>query len=695
MKRMALTWTAVLLAVAWITAATQDRRVLFEKALALEEAQGKLQEAIALYQKIVDESGDKSLAARAQLRIGICHQKLGRREAQSAFQKVIDNYPEQVDTVRLAREQLALLARAQAVVEKPQGPMIRQVWSGPETDTYGAPSPDGKHLSFVDWSTSDLAIRDLETGKNRRLTSNTPPFGEYPLSSRWSPDGKQLVYQWCEREGRPVELWVIGVDGSKARVLYSTKEPDEWAEPHDWSPDGRQILATIRRNRLQHLALVAVADGSVRELRPPTQLAANARFSPDGRYVIYDTLQSEDSVDRDIHLLSLQDGRDRPLVSHRANDSVLGWAPSGQFVLFLSDRTGSPCFWSLAVADGKPQGSPEMIRAAGMRTLPLGFTRDGRFFYGEGRGQSDIYQVRIDPQAGRILGSPEKLVDRYEGFSFSPAYSRDGRHLAYCSRRDDSGQGRANTLCILALQTGQERTYLQEFKSLGVADVTAPRWSPDDQSILIYGYKTTSGGYGGIYLFDVSTGKVTSVVQSGSESYVSSAWWSSDGKEIVYVRGDRNRQLARIVRRSLDGDGEKTIYELPESSNRAMQVSPDGKRICLLTAGANAEVFSVMDATGGEPRKVYELTGQGGLHNEFAWAADGKHLLFSRREKGMGWQLWRLPLDGGAPVLLGLAERSRITRLSAHPDGGRIAFSRDTMGGAEVWVMENFSVPAK
>src|SRR4030042_1516649 len=111
MKATALIFTAVLMAaIAWMPAATQDRQVLFEKALALEEAQGKLQEAIALYQKIVDESKDQTLAAHAQLRIGICHQKLGHKEAHSAFQKVIDNYPQQAKTVKLAQEQLLLLA---------------------------------------------------------------------------------------------------------------------------------------------------------------------------------------------------------------------------------------------------------------------------------------------------------------------------------------------------------------------------------------------------------------------------------------------------------------------------------------------------------------------------------------------------------------------------------------------------------
>ena len=81
----------------------------FQKALAKERGEGNLEEAIALYQKVIDETKDEALAAQAQLRIGFCYEKLGREEARKAFQKVLDNYPAQADSVKTAREKLALL----------------------------------------------------------------------------------------------------------------------------------------------------------------------------------------------------------------------------------------------------------------------------------------------------------------------------------------------------------------------------------------------------------------------------------------------------------------------------------------------------------------------------------------------------------------------------------------------------------
>jgi len=52
--------------------------------------------------------------------------------------------------------------------------------------------------------------------------------------------------------------------------------------------------------------------------------------------------------------------------------------------------------------------------------------------------------------------------------------------------------------------------------------------------------------------------------------------------------------------------------------------------------------------------------------------------------------LWRLPIDGGRPEVLGLVLRTTVASLSAHPDGQRIAFSHGPLGGADIWVMENF-----
>ncbi|HUG99574.1 MAG TPA: hypothetical protein VMQ83_10415 [Gammaproteobacteria bacterium] len=42
-----------------------------------------------------------------------------------------------------------------------------------DADWYGAISRDGRYLTYVQWETGDLALRNLETGEIRNLTKKT------------------------------------------------------------------------------------------------------------------------------------------------------------------------------------------------------------------------------------------------------------------------------------------------------------------------------------------------------------------------------------------------------------------------------------------------------------------------------------------------------------------------------------------
>ncbi len=98
---------------------SSEHKVLLEKAKFTMETKGDLTGAIKLFSEIIKKYPDeKEYAAKSQLYIGLCYEKLGLKEAQKAFQKVIDKYPEQMEEVKVAKEKLSVLLKAQAVVEK-------------------------------------------------------------------------------------------------------------------------------------------------------------------------------------------------------------------------------------------------------------------------------------------------------------------------------------------------------------------------------------------------------------------------------------------------------------------------------------------------------------------------------------------------------------------------------------------------
>ena len=117
----------------------QDPGVLLRAAIEKEEVDGNLQAAIDLYKQLVAKFGDnRAVAAKALVRLGGCYEKLGLREATSAYQRVLADYPDRTEEVGIAREKLSLLMGSRVPMQAgPAGINLRQVWSGADVDIEG------------------------------------------------------------------------------------------------------------------------------------------------------------------------------------------------------------------------------------------------------------------------------------------------------------------------------------------------------------------------------------------------------------------------------------------------------------------------------------------------------------------------------------------------------------------------------
>ena len=696
---------SLLITLSLVSNALQNGYDLFQKALAKERGEGNLEEAISLYQRVIKEAKNESLAAKAQLRIGICYEKLGMKEAQKAFQKVIDNYPGQFDAVKVAKEKLAVLLRAQAVVEKgDKGLKIRQVWAGRDVDYMGAPSPDGRYLSFVDWDTGDLSIRDLATGKKRRLTNKGSWFEspEFALNSRWSPDGKMIAYHWFNKDFF-LDLRIIGLDGSEPSILYCNEEV-YISGPGDWSPDGKHILAGYKKKKdvTVHIVLISVEDGSVRVIKTFDKRypEGGGFFSPDGRFIVYDLPQKENSLECDIFLLSIDGKREIPLVEHPANDYVLGWATDGKSLLFASDRTGNVDAWTIKVADGEPQGAAVLIKRNIGHIWPMGFTRKGSFYYGLQTGMRDVYIATLDLEKGNLMAPPTKATQRFVGSNFSPYWSPDGNYLVYIREKSSSfGRfGASRVLCILSLETGEVR----ELSLMDYSYIAVPCWSPEGNSILIRCKDKEGKTY--FSMVDPKTGDVTSIIEikSGEVGDLTKlCGWTPDGKEIVYWRRDMNTKTQSILAYNLETGQEREVYRAfmghGDISNDTDELafSADGKWLAFFEYDkvdkGIEHVLKIMPASGGESREVMKLR-KGEYFTTIAWTLEGREILFfkaiSMKIQEQTCELWRVSVEEGVPKKLGLT-MDRVHDLRIHPDGRRIAFSSGHTA-AEIWVMGNF-----
>ncbi|MDA2927908.1 hypothetical protein MYX78_11890 [Acidobacteria bacterium AH-259-G07] len=498
--------------------------------------------------------------------------------------------------------------------------------------------------------------------------------------------------------GEGSELRIVGLDGSRARVLVSNEEVP-WLQPFAWSPDGKQILAVFeRKDSTNQIVLVSTADGSARvlkslEWRWPVQLS----FSPDGRYIAYDSPTRQDSRERDIFVLSTDGSRESALVEHPANDLFPIWTPDGKRILFTSDRSRSLDHWVIPVAEGKPQGSPVLVKQGVRGTRPIGFTPNGNYYYNVQTNMLDVYIATLDPATGKVVGPPMLASERFRGGNTLPEWSPDGQYLAYLSRRGPSGSGVGSyAIAIRSLETGEERELSPE---LAFFFDTRLRWSPDGRSFLVGAQDDNRRE--GLYQIDAQTGDVTPIVVSRTKPLPVSqrnmwhAAWSLDGKAIFYVH-HTDDESCEIWVRDMETAREKPLYR-PDSpihlSNLAL--SPDGQWLAFgsSTTASHfaAEVLLVMPAAGGTPRELLRLPQEtaGRWTYSVAWTRDGNQLLFSKRvnQPSRPSELWRISAQGGQPQRVGLPVWGR-GGVRAHPDGRRIAFTYPERKG-ELWVIEN------
>jgi Tol biopolymer transport system component len=681
---------ALVLVVVSSAYAQQSAGVLLQSGLHKEHVQGDLEAAIEVYQRVLkDFPKDRPAAAKALLHIGLCYEKMGKQEAQKAYQRLLKEFADQSDVVAEARVRLAGMVRDNGKSEV----TVRRVWSGCEleqkniqSDYCGAPSPDGRYLSFTEWDYGNLAVLDLSTRQYRDITKDGTWDGltRWAGCSIWSPDGKQIAYAWRER--LRWELRVIGLDGSQPRVLCRNEQLKAGnpygVYPATWSQDGKHILTSFFKrpgaDRLVwEIALVSAADGSVRVLKSLKAPAVHWRMmslSPDGRHVVYAHPAEEDERACDIFLLATDgSGKEVPLVRDPADDYSPVWAPDGKTIVFVSDRSGAYDAWLIQVADGKPAGEPQLVKRDTEGMQPMGFTREGSLYYGFRAVSSDVYVASINPATGKPLAPPAKAIPEFAGRNSSPAWSPDGKSLAYVSERPSPGTSRRRTVLVIrSVENGQERelhpkAYLRNL-----------HFSPDGRSILCGR---------SLQLIDVKTEDVTRLVQfdPAVRVRIRDAAWSPDGKAIYYVKEENSTS---IVMHDLETGKDKQLRN--EGVHYVgFALSPDGRRLAF---AADERTLMVMPATGGQPRELLRLPDNErfAYRPNFTWTADGQYILY--RKNWGPIELWRIPAEGGeSQKLLAIND---LRDVSVHPDGSRIAF----VGGdhaMEVWAMENFLPESK
>lgn len=582
---------------------------------------------------------------------------------------------------------------------------LRRLWSGSDFNFYASsPSPDGRWVTEIDWSTGDLAVRDLMDGRLHRLTAkgSWEESRDYAEVSMFSPDGQRVVYVWFVPETREHEVRVLDFEldeagvprGSGLRIAHAGS-PLLLYWIYGWTSDDEILAGIYRPGNTTALGLLSLSTGELRVLKSFDWHDAHATVSSDGRFIAYDHPPGPDPRDREIYLLSADGTRETLLVEGPGRDQVLGWLPGDSALLFHSERSGVPSVWRLPMADGRPTGLPQLVREDVRKLEPLGFAGQD-FYFGVLVEQPAFRTATIDFTNRRLAQLPTTFEAPFdEGLNRALAWSPDGEHAVHFH----DAASHSGTWVYLRTASGE---VIGEWKFDFVirANPAFASWTPDGRSVLFGGIDRQ--GRGGFFRIDLESGDLELVRRFEHQGYFGRPFSiSPDGRSLYFtgiVGGDRvadengvlDESTEQIVVQDLETGAERALHSV--RSQGPVIPSPDGAVLAyhesFLAGGMEADpTIWLFPVDGGEPRILHRVEDPGHPVGIVGWTPDGRFLLFLVRPADSGeHELWRVSRDGhGAERIATIPDYAGGWAL--HPNGRTLAYRAGRYRG-EIWALE-------
>jgi Tol biopolymer transport system component len=416
-------------------------------------------------------------------------------------------------------------------------------------------------------------------------------------------------------------------------------------EQAEISPDGRFVAFVADKNGQFDVWISQLGTGSFDNLTPdippmttPGNLLRSLGFSGDGSEIWFNP---KGNPGQQKVLVRLTGGTPRPFLS--AGKSTPSWSSDdAQLVYIGSNEGGDPLYLADRTgADARPivvrdQGTEPFFRL-GIHTHNPAWSADGRWIYfvhGTGpTGAMDVW--RMQP-SGDV---PEQLTHLNAPLNYlSPI---DSRTLLYVARAEDWSGPWLWALDVESKATRRVTAGLEQYTFVSasrdgrrvvatVAHPTASLWrlplldrmveERDAQPYAMPSERALAPRFGGTSLFYLSL----------------SSRGTGDG--LWRVENDQGFE----VRKGADG-----VLTEPATA------SPDGRRVAVIVRQQGKRHLAIMSADGTNARTLAASIDLRGVEGQGTadWSPDGSWIV-AGGDDGHGPGLFKIPVDGGAPVQL-------------------------------------------
>jgi dipeptidyl aminopeptidase/acylaminoacyl peptidase len=362
-----------------------------------------------------------------------------------------------------------------------------------------------------------------------------------------SPDGRAVVYTigTADMDTNRIahNVWLVATaPGSQPRQLTDSGHDTR----PQWSLDGKSIAFLSSREGTTAVYVIPAKGGSAKKITSLSTGADNEKWSPDGRWIAFTSSVFPDCAD-DACNRARDDAADKSKVKARAYDHLLyrhwtHWNDGKRSHLFLVAANG---------------GVPRDVTAHADYDVPPDERGDANDFAFSPDSKEICFTAVTDrPEAistngdlftVAVSGGEAKRITSNPGFDGHPAYSPDGRWIAYHSQ-------------------------------------ATPEYESDRWRLMLY---------------DRAAGTHTEAAESFDRS-VDEVAWAPDSKKIFFTANDEAEQPVYEIA-AAPGNAPRQV--LKDSFNENISISNDGTTIAFLRSSlvAPAEVFtSRSDGTGAQ-----------------------------------------------------------------------------------------------